>query len=332
MTSDDSDESRDSAKWRELNRANWDERVPIHVASPFYGVEEFRSGAEALHTFELGELGDVAGKDVVHLQCHFGKDTLSLARKGATVTGLDFSLPAIEAARALATEIGVTTADFVHSDVYSAQEALERSFDIVYTGKGAINWLPDLEAWAAVKAGLLRPGGFLYLSEFHPFMWMFADDEARVCHPYFNEGAEVWDDGADYADSEARLENSVTVEWPHPLSEVISSISRVWIVCEQTSRRAPWTCGAHRRREPCPRPPSRPRCARRPRRRTRRRHRSRPRRRRRWRVGRRAPPRRGKTGHRHRWLRLSRADSVRRRACGPESSTSSASPASLAAS
>ena len=151
-------------EWREANRSNWDERVPIHVSGEFYAVAGFKAGEERLRPFELSEVGSVTGKDLVHLQCHFGIDTLSWARRGARVVGLDFSAPAIEEARRLADELGLE-ADFVQSDVYGAVEALGgRDFDVVYTGLGALNWLPDIRGWAGVVASLVRRGGFRYVS------------------------------------------------------------------------------------------------------------------------------------------------------------------------
>jgi SAM-dependent methyltransferase len=147
-----------------------DERVPIHTASDFYDVEGFLAGASSLRPFEVAEVGDVSGRTLVHTQCHFGLDALSWARRGATVTGLDFSQPAIDAARALAARAGLQ-AEFVQADVYDATSALGgRRFDVVYTGLGAINWLPDIEAWARTMASLVAPGGIFYLSEFHPFL------------------------------------------------------------------------------------------------------------------------------------------------------------------
>src|SRR5688500_10727107 len=172
-------------EWREANRANWDERVPIHVSGEFYDVTSFKGGQERLQPFEIDEVGDVSGKELLHLQCHFGIDTLSWARRGARVTGLDFSGPAVEAARGLASDMGLT-ATFVHSDVYQAVDATGgRSFDIVYTGRGAIIWLPDIGRWAEVVADLLRPGGILYLTEFYAFTDFFSDDVVSVELQYF---------------------------------------------------------------------------------------------------------------------------------------------------
>jgi len=220
-------------RWRETNRASWDERVPIHVGAGFYGVEAFKAGEEHLRPFELAEMGDVSGKDLLHLQCHFGKDTLGWARRGALVTGLDFSAPAIEEARKLAAGIGVD-AEFVRSDVYEARQALGgRPFDVVYTGLGALNWLPDIARWASVATSLVRPGGFLYLAEFHPFADVFGDEDLTVEHDYFHaEEPQVWDEPGSYADLEAETENNVTYEWKHTLSDVVSALIDAGLVLE----------------------------------------------------------------------------------------------------
>jgi SAM-dependent methyltransferase len=212
-------------EWREANRANWDERVPIHASGEFYDVASFKAGEERLQSFEVAEVGDVSGKDLLHLQCHFGIDTLSWARRGARVTGLDFSAPAVETARSLASELGLG-ATFVQSDVYEAAEALEgRTFDVVYTGRGALNWLPDIERWAGVVASLVRRGGFLYLAEFHPFTEVFGDEDLTVEHDYFQGDApQVWDEPGTYADFDAETSNNLTYEWRHPLGEVVSAV------------------------------------------------------------------------------------------------------------
>ena len=221
------------SEWREANRANWDERVPIHVGGDFYGVEAFKAGEEHLRPFEIEEMGDVSGRDLLHLQCHFGKDTLGWARRGARVTGLDFSAPALEAARGLAAEMGLD-AEFVRSDVYEANEALDsRTFDVVYTGIGALIWLPDVRRWAEVVAGLVRPGGFLYLSELHPFTDIFGDDDLAVEHDYFHrEEPDVWDEPGTYADFDAETVNNRTYEWQHTLGDVVSALIDAGFVLE----------------------------------------------------------------------------------------------------
>lgn len=219
-------------KWRDANRDHWDERVPIHVSGEFYDVESFKAGQERLQPFEIAEVGDVLGKDLLHLQCHFGIDTLSWARRGARVTGLDFSAPAIEEARKLASELGLE-ATFVHSDVYEAVKTTGGStFDIVYTGRGAILWLPDIGRWAEVVADLVRPGGFLYLTEFHPFIEVFGDD-LSVEHDYFqDENPRVWDEPGTYADFDAETSNNLTYEWNHTLGEVVSAVSSAGLIVE----------------------------------------------------------------------------------------------------
>lgn len=211
-------------RWLEENRAFWDERVPIHLRSGFYDVVGFRAGRAPLPPFEIEEVGEVAGKDLLHLQCHFGLDTLSWARRGARVVGLDFSPAAVEAARSLAADTGLE-AEFVCANVYEAPEALPgRSFDVVYTGTGALDWLPDLGRWAEAIAGLLRPGGFLYLAEFHPVTWIFADEDLTVRYDYFRKEGVVSDEPGTYADPDAQTAHDRTHEWNHPLGEVITAI------------------------------------------------------------------------------------------------------------
>ena len=209
---------------RELNRAWWDERVPIHVASDFYDVDAFLAGGSTLRDFELGEVGDVEGRTLLHPQCHFGLDTLSWARRGARVTGLDFSAAAVAAATDIAQRAGID-AEFVEADVYDAPEALGgRVFDVVYTGLGAVAWLPDIGRWAETMAALTAPGGLFYLAEFHPVNSVFADDSLDVEHPYFGRAGEVWDEGGSYADLGAATEHNRTISWEHTLGDVVSAL------------------------------------------------------------------------------------------------------------
>lgn len=214
------------ADWRAANRANWDERVPIHTAAEFYDVPGFVAGNEVLREFELTEVGDVDGKTLLHLQCHIGLDTLAWARRGATVTGLDFSAPAVAVAAGLAAQIGATSARFVTSDVYEAVGALDgQTFDIVYTGLGALNWLPEIDRWARTAAALVAPGGFLYLAEFHPFADVLAEDGRTVETDYFDREPSVWDRPGTYADWSAETTATVTVQWQHGLGEVVSALT-----------------------------------------------------------------------------------------------------------
>jgi SAM-dependent methyltransferase len=212
----------------ELNRTWWDERVPLHVGSTFYDVDGFKAGGSTLRPFELEEVGDVAGKRLAHLQCHFGLDSLSWAREGASVVGLDFSGPAVEAANRLAAETELD-ARFVQADVYDAFEALgEERFDVVYTGLGAINWLPDLPRWAQVVASLLNDDGFLYLAEFHPFTWGFGDDLATYELDYFHDPDGLnpdADETGSYADLSAETQNNATREWAHTVADIFSAVT-----------------------------------------------------------------------------------------------------------
>lgn len=212
--------------WLAHNRRNWDERVTIHAVSDFYDLPGFRSGdVSTLRSFEPEELGDVAGRSLLHLQCHMGQDTLSWARRGARVTGLDFSGPAVATADGLAADLGLAErARFVVSDVYDAVEALDgERFDVVYTGLGALVWLPDLPRWARVVASLLKDGGVLYLVEMHPITNVFADDGRTVERDYFAEQAQIWDEPYTYTDGPA-LKATTNVEWDHTLGSVLSAI------------------------------------------------------------------------------------------------------------
>lgn len=215
------------SEWLRLNRENWDERVGIHAVSDFYDLPAFRAGASTLRSFEPGEAGDVSGRRLLHLQCHMGQDTLSWARLGAETTGLDFSEPAIRVARTLAEETGLAgRARFVVSDVYASQEALhQQSFDIVYTGLGALVWLPDLNRWAQIVASLLNPGGFLYLVEFHPFADVLGDDGRTVAQDYFDTRPQYEDYPYTYTDGPA-LTRARSVQWQHPLGNVVTALAR----------------------------------------------------------------------------------------------------------
>ncbi len=165
--------------WRALNRANWDERVPIHLGAKSYDLGPLRAGRGRLHTIEEAELGPVGGLRVLHLQCHFGRDSLTLAQRGADVVGLDFSEPAIAAARVLASDLGLEArARFVAADVYDAPAAIPdaHAFDLVYVTWGALWWLPDVRRWAEVVAHFLKPGGRLYLADGHPSAFVYDDE------------------------------------------------------------------------------------------------------------------------------------------------------------
>jgi SAM-dependent methyltransferase len=218
--------------YREVNRANWDERVAAHAASPDYAVSRFTADPSFLSDvvrFDVARLGDIRGIDAVHLQCHIGTDTVSLARLGARMTGLDFSRPALDEGRRLAEAVGVE-AEFVESDLYGAPDALGRErFDLVYTGVGALCWLPDIGRWAKVVAGLLRPGGRLFIREGHPMLWALTDPRPDgllvVEYPYFEQPEPmIWDEGGTYVETDEVFTHNVTHEWNHGLGEIVSAV------------------------------------------------------------------------------------------------------------
>lgn len=221
------------ANWRELNRAKWDERVAVHLQSTDYDLGPLRVGRGRLNAVDEAEIGAVKGLRVLHLQCHFGADTLCLAQRGATVVGLDFSGAAIEAAQALAVELGLADrARFVQADLYDAPAAIPEpgSFDLVYTSWGTICWLPDVRRWAEIVALFLKPGGRFYYADAHPAALVFddldrlADGRPGYFAPYFQREALVLTDHRDYADPAARLQNTTDVEWMHPLSDILGSL------------------------------------------------------------------------------------------------------------
>jgi SAM-dependent methyltransferase len=218
--------------YRTLNRASWDERAPAHADSPDYAVAQFLEDPQFISgvvRFDVPRLGDVRGLRGVHLQCHIGTDTISLARLGARMSGLDFSPPALEQARRLARETGADV-EFVEADVYDAAQALGAGkFDLAYTGIGALCWLPDIERWAEVVTQLLKPRGRLFMREGHPMLWALADARPDrllvVDYPYFQrEEPLVYTDGGTYVQTEATFAHNTTHEWNHGLGEVLTAL------------------------------------------------------------------------------------------------------------
>lgn len=233
-----------SSSWTETNRLWWDERDEIHEQSELYDLDGFVDHPDRLRAYEIEDLGDVTGLDLLHLQCAVGTDTLSWATHGARVVGLDFSAPGIEVARRLAARVGygADRAEFVVSDVYDAVEALDgRQFDIVYTGFGALNWLQDLDRWAGVVDALVKPGGRLYIAEFHPFTGIFGDDELDIVWGYWDRGR--YDAYGDYTDPSAdfdHLEHNVSEECNPTIGEVVTAVAQRGFVV-RSLREHDWT-------------------------------------------------------------------------------------------
>ncbi|MCB0532346.1 MAG: class I SAM-dependent methyltransferase [Saprospiraceae bacterium] len=208
----------------DANRQAWNLRTEVHKNSEFYNVEAWKKGKSSLGDIELRELGDVHGKSLLHLQCHFGQDTLSWARLGAQVTGCDLSENAIDYARQLALEAGLD-ARFVCCNVYDLPQHLDGQFDIVFTSYGVVGWLPDLEPWAKVIAHFLKNGGVFYLAEFHPVIWMLDEKMEFIKYAYHNAGVIETEQTGTYADRYADLQYK-EYGWNHSLSEVINALLR----------------------------------------------------------------------------------------------------------
>ena len=206
----------------EINRQSWNNRMATHLKSEFYDLDNFVKGKTSLNKIELDLLGDISGKTILHLQCHFGQDTISLSRLGAETTGVDLSDKAIESARQLASETN-SNANFICCDIYDLPNHLDKQFDIVYTSYGTIGWLPDLEKWAKIISKFLKPNGQFVFVEFHPVVWMFDDDFEKINYNYFNSGAIIESESGTYADRTAKISQEY-VMWNHGLTEVLTSI------------------------------------------------------------------------------------------------------------
>jgi SAM-dependent methyltransferase len=238
------------SSYADYNRASWDERAPAHAASPDYAFDQFVNDPSFLShviRFDLPRLGDIRGLRGVHLQCHVGTDTVSLARLGARMTGLDLSPASLQQARRLARQTG-TAVDFVEAELYDAVSVLGAAkFDLVFTGIGALCWLPSIERWANVVSGLLVPGGRLFIREGHPMLWALDDereDDLLVAeYPYFEREAPIVSEYAGtYVETDAKFDHNVTHQWNHGLGEIVTALMqagmRLTMLVEHDS--APW--------------------------------------------------------------------------------------------
>ncbi|KTD57652.1 class I SAM-dependent methyltransferase [Legionella shakespearei] len=207
----------------EVNKNTWNQRVNIHKDSTFYDLNSFKAGKSSLiSAIERKELPDVMDKTLLHLQCHFGMDTLSWAREGAIVTGIDFSDKAIEVAKQLTTDLQLN-ANFICSNVYDLKSNLEGTFDVVFTSYGVIGWLPDLDHWANIIAHFLKPGGIFYIAEFHPIVFMFDDNMEFIKYHYDNHELIELEIEKTYTDGDATIQGK-EYGWNHSLSEVINAL------------------------------------------------------------------------------------------------------------
>ncbi len=220
----------------EKNKARWNETTEINSESDFYNLEAFKSNKDclALDKIEKSAFGDVTGKSLLHLQCHFGMSTLSFARMGANVTGVDFSDKAIDLAQSLSEELSIP-ANFVRSNIYDLRENLSEKFDYVFTSYGVLTWLKDIPEWARIVAHFLKPGGIFFISEFHPFAGIFDDEteKLQIRYPYFpNEKPMRFDSEFSYAD-DTKLKNTEVYEWTHSLEEILDSLLKAGLQIQE---------------------------------------------------------------------------------------------------
>jgi SAM-dependent methyltransferase len=209
----------------ETNLRNWEARTALHRET--YPLEKFKDGWDPLFPIEAQEIGDVSGLDVLHLQCHVGMDSLGLVRRGATVTGVDFSPAALEMAHELVEETGLD-ARFVEADVYDTPRRIRQKFDLVYSTWGTINWLPDMMRWGKMVATMLKPGGRVYLADGHPAMLLMEEEDDRLVHQYpwrTDPGDPMrFDEEVDYTGAELPKDASASYDWAHPLSSIIGGL------------------------------------------------------------------------------------------------------------
>lgn len=226
------DSAPDRAASFAANQALWEAWTAIHATGSFYDLDEFRAGGVRLRDEEIADVGDVTGRSLLHLQCHFGIDTLSWARLGARVTGADFSPAAIRLARELAADLGFPDATFVESNVYDLPDTLDgaEAFDIVYTSRGVLGWLPDIAAWARVVAHFVKPGGLFYISEIHPAIQAFENEgvgpaELKLAYPYWeHKDPLVFPVTGSYADETADVGDQAEHGWDHGLGEIVTAL------------------------------------------------------------------------------------------------------------
>lgn len=223
----------------EANRLSWNKRTGVHKDSRFYDLAAFKAGRSSLNKIELEGLGNVKGKSLLHLQCHFGMDTMSWAREGATVTGADLSDAAIDLARSVNDELGLDT-KFICCNLYDLKDHLDEKFDIVFTSYGTIGWLPDLDKWAAIVSHFLKPGGIFYMVDFHPVLWMMDEQFQQIKYHYFNTELIAEEISGTYTDRDAPI-RSTEYSWNHPFSEILNALIKHGLTIHQFDE-YPFSC------------------------------------------------------------------------------------------
>ncbi|MEO6405358.1 MAG: class I SAM-dependent methyltransferase [Ferruginibacter sp.] len=232
----------DTQSYLQKNKDAWNKKTAFHLQSPFYDQPGFLKGRNSLNNIELDLLGDIRDKKILHLQCHFGQDTISLARMGAHVTGVDFSEEAITIANETARQINAT-ATFICTDIYNLPGQLDEKFDIVFTSYGTIGWLPDINKWAEVVSHFLKDEGIFVFAEFHPVVWMFDNDFKNIEYNYFKDEPIIEVETGTYADKDAGI-TSETISWNHSLSEVMNSLlaQKIKILSFNEYDYSPYSC------------------------------------------------------------------------------------------
>jgi ubiquinone/menaquinone biosynthesis C-methylase UbiE len=225
-----------------INKQTWNTKTDIHIASEFYDNDNFLQGKSTLNDIELQLLGDISGKKILHLQCHFGQDTMTFSRMGAKATGVDLSDKAIERAREFATKLQLDTT-FICCDIYDLPNHLNEKFDIVFTSYGTIGWFPDLDKWANIVSRFLKPNGKFIMADFHPVVWMFDNDFETVFYNYFNVEPIVEDETGTYAERNSAIANQ-TITWNHPTSELLNALIKngLDINCFNEYDYSPYNC------------------------------------------------------------------------------------------
>lgn len=225
-----------------INKQAWNDKTDVHIASEFYDNEGFLKGKSTLNAIELELLGDVSEKRILHLQCHFGQDTMTFARMGASAVGVDLSDKAVQRASEFANQLNLD-ATFVCCDIYDAPKYIDEKFDIVFTSYGTIGWLPNLEKWAQVISHFLKPDGQFVMADFHPVVWMYDNDFKEVFYSYFNIEPIVEEESGTYAETKADLQTK-SVGWNHPISEILNSLLQSGLELKQFNEfdYSPYNC------------------------------------------------------------------------------------------
>jgi SAM-dependent methyltransferase len=225
-----------------INKQTWNDITDVHIASEFYDMKGFMEGKSTLNSIELELLGDISNKSILHLQCHFGQDTMTFSRIGAKATGIDLSDKAIERAREFAAKLDLDTT-FVCCDIYDTPKYIDEKFDIVFTSYGTIGWLPDLVKWAGVVSHFLKPGGKFIMADFHPVVWMYDNDFKEVYYNYFNVEPIIEEETGTYAEKNAAL-YAKSIGWNHPISDILNSLinNGLEINCFNEYDYSPYNC------------------------------------------------------------------------------------------